>query len=82
MRMCHGAPFRDFVLYEKGGVWHYAGGATAHLSVDSREVIASWPGKMNRVAWEDNPLPVVSRLLSQYPGDRWNAYGWAAFELS
>jgi salicylate synthase len=82
MRLCQGAPFTDFVLYEKDGVWHYAGGTVANISVESREIVASWPGKKTRAAWEDNPLPAVSRLLSECPGDSWNAYGWAAFELS
>src|SRR5487761_1883497 len=82
MRLCQGAPFRDFVLYEKDGVWHYAGGSAAQLSVNSREVTISWPGKKERAAWEDSPLPVVSRLLSEGPGDRWNAFGWTTFELS
>jgi salicylate synthetase len=75
-------PFRDFVLYEKDSIWHYAGGTAAQLSVDTREVTASWPGKKDRVAWEDNPLPTVSRLLSEFPGDRWNPHGWVTFEFT
>jgi salicylate synthase len=82
IRLSQEAPFRDFVLYEKEGIWHYAGGAAAQLWVNPREIIASWPGKRNRVAWEGNPLPGVSAVLSEYPGQRWNAYGWATFELA
>ena len=80
--LSRGAPFRDFVLYEKDGVWYYAGGTAAQLWVSPREIITSWPGKRNRVGWENNPLPAVSRLLADYPGGRWNAYGWVTFELS
>jgi hypothetical protein len=76
------APFRDFVLYEKDSIWRYARSTAAQLSVDSREVTASWPGKKDCVTWEDNPLPTVSRLLSEFPGDRWNPYGWVTFEFS
>jgi len=81
-RLSQEAPFRDFVLYEKEGVWHYAGGTAAQLWVNPKEIIASWPGKRNRVAWEGNPLPGVAAVLSEFPGQRWNAYGWATFELS
>jgi salicylate synthase len=82
MRLCRGAPFSDFVLYERDNVWHYAGGTAAELLVNSREVTVSWPGKRTTTGWEDNPLPAISGLLSGYPGDRWNAFGWTTFELS
>jgi len=82
IRLSQGAPFRDFVLYESEGVWYYAGGTAGQLWVNPREIISSWPGKRNRVSWTGNPLPAVSRILADYPGERWNAYGWIAFELS
>jgi len=82
IRLSQGSPFRDFVLYEKDLVWHYAGGTAAQLWVNPREIVAHWPGKKNRVGWEGNPLPDVARMLAEYPGDRWNAYGWITFELS
>jgi salicylate synthetase len=82
MRLCHGSPFHDFVLYEKDGIWYYAGGSVAQILVNSREAIVSWPGKNARVRWVDSPLPVVSGLLNECPVDSWSAFGWAAFELS
>lgn len=82
IRLSQGSPFRDFVLYESRGVWYYAGGAAAQLWVNPREIIASWPGKRNRTSWAGNPLTALSRVLAEYPGHRWNAYGWATFELS
>jgi len=82
IRLSQGSPFRDFVLYEKDLVWYYAGGTAAQLWVNPREIVTHWSGKKNRVRWEGNPLPDVSRLLAEYPGDRWNAYGWITFELS
>ena len=81
-RLSQRSPFGDFVLYEKNGVWRYAGGTAAQIWVNPREIITSWPGKRNHVGWANNPLPALSRLLADYPGDRWNAYGWATFELS
>lgn len=82
IRLSQGAPFPDFVIYEADGVWYYAGGTAAQLWVNPREIIASWPGKRNRVGWTGNPLPGVAKVLAEYPGDRWNAYGWVTFELS
>jgi salicylate synthase len=82
IRLSQGAPFRDFVLYEADGAWYYAGGTAAQLWVKPGEIIASWPGKRTRVGWSGNPLSEIPRVLAEYPGDRWNAYGWAAFELS
>jgi salicylate synthase len=75
-------PFDEFMLYEQDGVWHYAGGAAAQLSVRPKEIMVSWPGKKASAGWEDNPLPAISALLGDYPGDRWNAFGWTTFELS
>jgi salicylate synthetase len=82
IRLCHAAPFRDYVLYEKDGAWHYAGGSVAQLRVNSREITVSWPGKSDRVRWSDNPLPLISAILADCPVDRWNAFGFTTFELS
>jgi salicylate synthase len=82
MRLCHGMPFGEFMLYERDGAWHYAGGTVAQLSVKPKEIRVSWPGRKTTAGWEDNPLPAISALLSDYPGDRWNAFGWTTFELS
>lgn len=81
-RLCRGAPFRDFVLYENDGVWHYAGGTAGQLLVDSRTVSASWPGKEATAEWDDNPLPVIAAMLREFPAEQWNAFGWLTFELS
>jgi salicylate synthase len=76
----------EFVIYESDGQWSYAGGALAEITLDRHgaRLRRVRPGDVEglALAWDDNPLRQVDRLLKEVGVSGWRAYGWAAFELS
>lgn len=73
----------DHVVYENGGLWSYAGGARAEITVD-RTGARLWQQDLPEtfLPWNGRPLQQVQELLDSVAVPAWRAYGWAAFELS
>ncbi|GGW41918.1 salicylate synthase [Streptomyces lucensis JCM 4490] len=71
----------DYVVYENGGTWSYAGGATAEITLD-RTGARLRQGEEVHLPWDGRPLRQVQNLLDAVQVKDWRAYGWAAFELS
>jgi hypothetical protein len=40
------SPFDEFMLYEQGDSWFYAGSSIGRVTVTAREVRAEWPGAL------------------------------------
>ncbi|MGA5453233.1 salicylate synthase [Streptomyces umbrinus] len=81
-RLARRGPYEQYVVYERQGVWCYAGGVEAELTV-FRDVIDFRAGtERSSVPCAHEPLRQVHQLLGSLPLDGWRAYGWASFELS
>ncbi|MFB7620034.1 salicylate synthase [Kitasatospora sp. NPDC056181] len=73
----------DYVVYENGGTWSYAGGALAEITLDRTGARLHRPrGEEVHLPWDGHPLQQVQTLLDTVDTAHWRAYGWAAFELS
>ncbi|WP_455359741.1 salicylate synthase [Streptomyces sp. SYSU K21746] len=81
-RLAEAGPHDQYVVYERGDAWWYAGGARASVVVDRSHVTLDHDGTRTRTPWHGDPLDAVHRTLSSLPFGDWRAYGWAAFELS
>ncbi|WP_199440252.1 salicylate synthase [Umezawaea beigongshangensis] len=80
-RLAEAGPHGEFVVYEKNGLWSYAGGVLADVRLDRDGARLS--GVLTaRLPWSDQPLEQVRKLLAMVPVRGWRAYGTAAFELS
>jgi anthranilate synthase component 1/salicylate synthetase len=71
----------DYVVYENGGTWSYAGGALAEITLDRTGARLRQPEEVH-LPWDGRPLQQVQNLLDAVQVKEWRAYGWAAFELS
>ncbi|MFE5597688.1 salicylate synthase [Streptomyces coelicoflavus] len=71
----------DYVVYENGGTWSYAGGALAQITLDRDGARLRQPDEVH-LPWDGRPLQQVQSLLDAVQIKDWRAYGWAAFELS
>jgi salicylate synthase len=80
-RLAEAGPHGEFVVYENGGTWSYAGGVLADLRLD-RDGARLGGVRTARLPWSDRPLRQVRELLAMVPVRGWRAYGTAAFELS
>jgi anthranilate synthase component 1/salicylate synthetase len=71
----------DYVVYENGGTWSYAGGALVEITLDRTGARLRQQEEV-RLPWDGRPLQQVQNLLDAVQIKDWRAYGWAAFELS
>jgi salicylate synthase len=72
----------EYVVYERGEEWSFAGGVLAEVSLDRAGARARGPHGESTMPWDGAPLRQVQRLLDGLPIENWRAYGWAAFELA
>jgi salicylate synthase len=73
----------QYVVYENGGQWTYAGGSVAEVTLDRTGArLRQDAGPDLHLPWNDRPLRLVQELLDAVAVPEWRAYGWAAFELS
>ncbi|WP_329172192.1 salicylate synthase [Streptomyces sp. NBC_01477] len=73
--------YADYVVYENGGTWSYAGGSIAEITLDRTGARLRQPEEVH-LPWDGRPLQQVQSLLDTVQVKDWRAYGWAAFELS
>jgi salicylate synthase len=73
----------DYVVYENGGTWSYAGGALAEVTLDRTGARLRQESELDvKLPWNGRPLDQVQNLLDAVRVADWRAYGWAMFELS
>ncbi|WP_459961752.1 salicylate synthase [Nocardia sp. IFM 10818] len=80
-RLASAAADNEFVAYESGRVWTFAQGCLAEVVADRRGIRLLGPVR-TELAWDDAPLFRVQQLLDSVGIPGWQAYGWAAFELT
>src|ERR1700722_18230289 len=73
------SPFGEYMLYEHGGTWLFAGGAAGRITVTAHGVRADWPGSVSVQSWEGSPFPVMDGMLAAAPAEQWQMFGWASF---
>lgn len=83
VRLARTGLFDDYVVYENGGTWTFAGGALATVSLDARQVSVR-PADGDEVSrpWSGSPADALRRALDALPITEWNAYGWLGFDFA
>ncbi|WP_082403663.1 salicylate synthase [Saccharothrix sp. NRRL B-16348] len=75
--------FDDYLVYERGGEWWFAGDVLGMVSLDRHNVTArSADGRESVSGWRDRPLDAVRDALESLDVEHWNAFGWTAFEFA
>lgn len=72
--------FRTYLVYERQGVFRFAGDALGEVALGSRRVTSRWGDAFSSSPWHENPLARIYELLNGMPTREWRAYGWAAYE--
>ncbi|WP_244187812.1 salicylate synthase [Streptomyces regalis] len=72
----------EYVVYERAGVWHYACGPAATVTLDAEGITARCGNRSVTRPLGAAPLKQVADALAQLPYRDWRVYGWAAFELA
>jgi salicylate synthase len=81
-RLASAGLHEDYVVYENGGQWSFAGGALAEVTLDRSGARLCGQGDEVLLPWDGAPLRQVQGLLDSVTVEGWRAYGWAAFELA
>ncbi|MCU1686549.1 MAG: trpE [Amycolatopsis sp.] len=83
VRLARTGLFDDYVVYENGGTWTFAGGALATVSLDARQVsVRLADGDEVSRPWSGSPADALRRALDALPITEWNAYGWLGFDFA
>lgn len=82
VRLARAELFDDYVVYESGGRWTFAGGALATVSLDARAVHVHHDGDVDSRPWQGSPGDALRRALDSLPIPAWNAYGWLGFDFA
>ncbi|MET9835041.1 salicylate synthase [Streptomyces sp. NPDC006385] len=72
----------EYVVYERAGVWHYAAGPAASVTLDAEGITVRWGSRSMTRPLGTAPLEQLADALAQLPHRDWRVYGWAAFELA
>ncbi|MXQ68315.1 salicylate synthase [Actinomadura rayongensis] len=75
--------FDEYVVYEKPGLWTFAGGALGEVILEADTVRTTWPDTPPDVRpWSGRPVDALRTAFEECPLPAWNAYGWIAFEFA
>ncbi|POM23610.1 Isochorismate synthase/isochorismate lyase [Actinomadura rubteroloni] len=75
--------FDEYVVYEKPGMWTFAGGALGEVILEADTVSTAWPDAPRDVRpWSGRPADALRAAFAACPLPTWNAYGWIAFEFA
>ncbi|MBG0851319.1 salicylate synthase [Streptomyces spinoverrucosus] len=72
----------EYVVYERAGVWHYAAGPAATVTLHAEGITARCGNRSTTRPLGAAPLEQLADALAQLPHQDWRVYGWAAFELA
>ena len=72
----------EYVVYERAGVWHYACGPAATVTLDAERITARCGNRSVTRPLGAAPMRQIADVLAQLPHRGWRVYGWAAFELA
>jgi anthranilate synthase component 1/salicylate synthetase len=80
-RLARSGLFEEYVAYEQGPDWFFAGGALAHIRLTRAEAELRSGSYVRRIP-RGTGLTALDELLPLLPIEDWRLYGWAAFELA
>jgi salicylate synthetase len=72
------AGFDDYVVYENGGTWTFAGGALATITLDANRIKVRGALDFDQ-EWFGSPGAALRDALDRLPVGEWNAYGRVHF---
>ncbi|NKQ55816.1 salicylate synthase [Amycolatopsis sp. K13G38] len=72
------AGFEDYVAFEKDGVWTFAAGALASITLDATHVRARGALELDE-PWSGSPCAALRDVLARLPFPEWNVYGKVHF---
>ncbi|ATY11282.1 salicylate synthase [Amycolatopsis sp. AA4] len=75
------AGYDDYVVYENGGTWTFAGGALAAITLDSTHVRVRGVVESD-TEWSGSPGAALQQALATLPVPEWRAYGRVHFGYS
>lgn len=92
-RLAGSGLFDDYTVYERPGLWTFAGGVAGEVILEPGVVRSRWPSSagaldpVDPAAWVDEPwsgrpAAALEAALRAAPWPVWNAYGWIAFEFA
>ncbi|NUT94955.1 MAG: salicylate synthase [Saccharothrix sp.] len=76
------AGFDDYVVYERGGAWTFAGGALATVTLDAGHVRVVHGGEQVERPWTGSPGQALGEALAGLAIPGWRAYGRVDFGFS
>ncbi|WP_326639613.1 salicylate synthase [Streptosporangium sp. NBC_01755] len=82
-RLAGSGLFDDYTVYERPGLWTFAGGVSGEVILESGVVRSRWlDGPSVDEAWSGRPAAALKAVFGAAPWPAWNAYGWIAFEFA
>ncbi|GAA0826739.1 salicylate synthase [Streptosporangium amethystogenes subsp. fukuiense] len=82
-RLAGSGLFDDYIVYERPGLWTFAGGVSGEVILDPGVVRSRWPdGPSVEEPWSGRPAAALEAVFGAAPWPAWNAYGWIAFEFA
>jgi len=81
-RLARSPLFGSYVVYERGGVWRFAGGAAGEVTLDRRGFRIRWGDDEQLHPMTTDPSRALASILAKAPMADWRAYGWTAFEFA
>ncbi|MFI6582236.1 salicylate synthase [Embleya sp. NPDC050493] len=80
--LARSATFGSFVVYERHGVWTFAGGAAGEVILDRAGFRVRWGAHERRLPVSHDPSRDLARIMADAPVEDWSLYGWAGFEYA
>lgn len=80
-RLAGSGLFAEYVVYERGGTWWFAGDALAEVVADHRSARLRQGGRERAVPLGQRPIERVGELLGEVEPSDWRAFGWTGFSF-
>jgi salicylate synthetase len=83
-RLAQSGLFSDHVVYERPGMWTFAGGVLGEVVLDGDGTVHTrWNDEEpTERRWSGRPSDALDEAFGCCPFRAWNAYGWIAFEFA
>ncbi|OIJ90614.1 salicylate synthase [Streptomyces sp. MUSC 14] len=83
MRLARAGLFEDYVVYERNGVWAFAGGALTTVTLDAENVRTVTGAGESATPWTGSSSAALGAALeASAPVANWTAYGYLMFEFA
>lgn len=83
VRLAASGLFTEYVVYERDGVWTFAGGVRSSVSLDSdRVTVRRADGATDAWAYTGSAAAALHEALAAQSAHDWRAYGWVGFDFA